>query len=185
MISAKPLDHAISNIKYRLGKYYVRMGLTPPSQSKSMYRFFQTPPPSGPLHNKWMAHKSIAIVRKAFINIPREKSFDIQGRTEIKDGTYLTREHIVWAFVNCSAVQFRSLHLLSRNGFTQLSPNSSVVLATFPSGFILSSFILWLKNPHKPSTLSTYLSGTCVNKLIYYVAGKLQLLLQKHMGNRP
>ena len=29
MIPAKPLDPAISNIKYRLGKYYVRMGLTP------------------------------------------------------------------------------------------------------------------------------------------------------------
>ena len=29
MIPAKPLDRAISNIKYRLGKYYVRMGLTP------------------------------------------------------------------------------------------------------------------------------------------------------------
>ena len=28
MIPAKPLDRAISNIKYRLGKYYVRMGLT-------------------------------------------------------------------------------------------------------------------------------------------------------------
>ena len=31
MIPAKPLDHAISNIKYGLGKYYIRMGLTPPS----------------------------------------------------------------------------------------------------------------------------------------------------------
>jgi hypothetical protein len=29
MIPAKPLERAISNIKYRLGKYYVRMGLTP------------------------------------------------------------------------------------------------------------------------------------------------------------
>ena len=28
MIPSKPLDRAISNIKYRLGKYYVRMGLT-------------------------------------------------------------------------------------------------------------------------------------------------------------
>ena len=42
MIPAKPLDRAISNIKYRLGKYYVRMGLTPlPPQSKSMQTFFQ------------------------------------------------------------------------------------------------------------------------------------------------
>jgi len=30
MIPAKPLDRAISNIKYRLGKYYVRMGLPRP-----------------------------------------------------------------------------------------------------------------------------------------------------------
>ena len=28
MIPAKPLDRAISNIKYRLEKYYVKMGLT-------------------------------------------------------------------------------------------------------------------------------------------------------------
>ena len=36
MIPAKLLDRAISNIKYLLGKYYVRMGLTPSPQSKSM-----------------------------------------------------------------------------------------------------------------------------------------------------
>ena len=30
MIPTKPLDRAISNIKYQLGKYYVRMRLTPP-----------------------------------------------------------------------------------------------------------------------------------------------------------
>ena len=35
MIPAKP-DRAISDIKYRLGKYYVRMGLTAPPQTKSM-----------------------------------------------------------------------------------------------------------------------------------------------------
>jgi hypothetical protein len=35
MIPAKPLDHAISNTKYRLGKYYVKIGLPRP-QSKSM-----------------------------------------------------------------------------------------------------------------------------------------------------
>ena len=29
MTPTKPLDRAISNIKYRLGKYYVRMCLTP------------------------------------------------------------------------------------------------------------------------------------------------------------
>ena len=36
MIPAKPLDRAISNRKYRLGKYYIRMGLTPPPQNKSI-----------------------------------------------------------------------------------------------------------------------------------------------------
>ena len=34
MIPAKPLDRVISDIKYRLGKYYVRVGLTPPPQSE-------------------------------------------------------------------------------------------------------------------------------------------------------
>ena len=29
MIPAKPLDRAISNVNYRFGKYYARMGLTP------------------------------------------------------------------------------------------------------------------------------------------------------------
>ena len=29
MIPVKPFDRTISNIKYGLGKYYVRMGLTP------------------------------------------------------------------------------------------------------------------------------------------------------------
>ena len=52
MIPAKPLDRATSNIKYRLGKYYVRMDLPPPPQNKDIQRFLQTPPfPSGPLHN--------------------------------------------------------------------------------------------------------------------------------------
>ena len=32
MIPAKPLDWAIYDIKYRLGKYYVRIGLTPPQK---------------------------------------------------------------------------------------------------------------------------------------------------------
>ena len=36
MVPAKPLDRAISNIKYRHEKYYVRMGLTPPSPSNGM-----------------------------------------------------------------------------------------------------------------------------------------------------
>ena len=37
MTPAKPLDRAVSNIKYRLGKYYVRMGLT-------HVEIFPTPP---------------------------------------------------------------------------------------------------------------------------------------------
>ena len=44
MIPAKLLDRAISNIKYRLGKYYVRMGLTPSSPHKYEYvEIFPTP----------------------------------------------------------------------------------------------------------------------------------------------
>ena len=47
MIPAKPLDRAISNIKYQVGKYYVRMGL-------SMERFFQPSPPQDPyVINEW------------------------------------------------------------------------------------------------------------------------------------
>ena len=43
MTPAKTRDRAISNIKYRLGKYYVRMGLTPPHVR--IRKIFQTPPP--------------------------------------------------------------------------------------------------------------------------------------------
>ena len=43
MIHAKPLARAISNIKYRLIKYYVRMRLTPPPQVR-VCRNFPTPP---------------------------------------------------------------------------------------------------------------------------------------------
>ena len=54
MIPAKQLDRSISNIKYRLGKYYVRMGLTPP-QNKNMKRFFQPLPPRDPyVINEWL-----------------------------------------------------------------------------------------------------------------------------------
>ena len=45
MIPAKPLDGAISNIKYRLGKYYVRMGLTPFTPKVRVCRDFSNPPP--------------------------------------------------------------------------------------------------------------------------------------------
>ena len=53
MIPAKPLDRAIYNIKYRLGKYYVRMGLTPPKLE--YVEIFQTPPsPRDPyVINEW------------------------------------------------------------------------------------------------------------------------------------
>ena len=43
MIPAKQLDRAISNIKYRFEKYYLRMGMNG--------RNFSNPPPSGPLRN--------------------------------------------------------------------------------------------------------------------------------------
>jgi hypothetical protein len=43
MIPAKPLDRVISNMKYQLGKYYVRMGLTP--SSPKYVEIFSTPPP--------------------------------------------------------------------------------------------------------------------------------------------
>ena len=51
MIPAKPVDRAISNIKYRLGKYYVRMDLTPSPTKVRDVEIFSTPPPSGPLRN--------------------------------------------------------------------------------------------------------------------------------------
>ena len=51
MIPAKPLDRAISNIKYRLGKYYVR----PPPPKVRVCRDFSSPPlPSDPyVINEW------------------------------------------------------------------------------------------------------------------------------------
>ena len=55
MIPAKPLDRAIYNIKYRLGKYYVRMGLTPPPAKVRVIRDFSKPPlPRDPyVINEW------------------------------------------------------------------------------------------------------------------------------------
>ena len=55
MIPAKPLDRVISNIKYRLGKYYIRMGLTPPFPKVRVCRdFFQPLPPRDPyVINEW------------------------------------------------------------------------------------------------------------------------------------
>ena len=55
MIPAKPLDRAISNIKYRLGKYYVRMGLIPLPPKLRVCRVFSYPsPPRGPyVINDW------------------------------------------------------------------------------------------------------------------------------------
>ena len=47
MIPPKPLDRAIYNIKYRLGKYR-KNGFDSPPQSKSMQRFFQNPLPRNP-----------------------------------------------------------------------------------------------------------------------------------------
>ena len=50
MIAAKPLDRAFLNIKYRLGKYYVRMGLTLPPKVRICIDF-SDPPPTRPLRN--------------------------------------------------------------------------------------------------------------------------------------
>jgi hypothetical protein len=44
MTPVKPLDRAISNIKYRLGKYYVRMDLPP---SPKYVEIFPTLPSLG------------------------------------------------------------------------------------------------------------------------------------------
>ena len=48
MITAKQIDRAISNIKYRFGKFNVRMGLSPLPKVR-VCRDFSNPPPSGPL----------------------------------------------------------------------------------------------------------------------------------------
>ena len=56
MIPAKPLDRTISNIKYRLVKYYVRMGLTPHPPKIRVFRDFSNPPlfPRDPyVINEW------------------------------------------------------------------------------------------------------------------------------------
>ena len=45
MIPAKTRDRAISNIKYRLGKYYVRMGFTPFPPKQEYVEIFQIPSP--------------------------------------------------------------------------------------------------------------------------------------------
>ena len=45
MIPAKPLDRAIPNIKYRLGNYYIRMGLTPLLPKVRVSRDFSNSPP--------------------------------------------------------------------------------------------------------------------------------------------
>ena len=52
MIPTKPLDRAISNIKFRLGKYYVRKGFDPLSK---VCRDFSKPPlPRDPyVINEW------------------------------------------------------------------------------------------------------------------------------------
>ena len=55
MIPAKPVDRAISNIKYRLGKYYVRMGLTPFPPKVRVCRDFSNPSPPRDAYviNEW------------------------------------------------------------------------------------------------------------------------------------
>ena len=55
MIPAKPLDHAISNIIYRLGKYYVRIDLNPLPKVRVCRDIFPTLPlPRDPyVINEW------------------------------------------------------------------------------------------------------------------------------------
>ena len=55
MIPAKPLDRAISNIKYRLGKYYATMGFTPsPPKVRVCRDFSNSPLPWDPyVLNEW------------------------------------------------------------------------------------------------------------------------------------
>ena len=53
MIPAKPVDRAISNIKYRLGKYYARMALTPPPFKLRVCRDFSNPPRDPYVINEW------------------------------------------------------------------------------------------------------------------------------------
>ena len=54
MIPAKPLDRAISNIKYPFGKYYVRIGLTPLSKVRVCRDFSNPVLPRGPyVINEW------------------------------------------------------------------------------------------------------------------------------------
>ena len=55
MIPAKPLDWVISNIKYRLGKYYVRVGLIPPPKVRVCRNFSNLSPfPQDPyVINEW------------------------------------------------------------------------------------------------------------------------------------
>ena len=61
MIPAKKLDRAISNIKYRLGKYYVRMGLTLYPPKVRVCRHFSNTPPRDPyVINEWPLTKKMA-----------------------------------------------------------------------------------------------------------------------------
>ena len=54
MIPAKTFDRAISNIKYRLGKYYVTMGLTLSPQVRICRDFSNPPLPRDPyVVNEW------------------------------------------------------------------------------------------------------------------------------------
>ena len=54
MIPANLLDRAISNIKYRLGICYVRMGLTPSPTIVRICKHFSNPHPRDPyVINEW------------------------------------------------------------------------------------------------------------------------------------
>jgi hypothetical protein len=64
-------------------------------------------------------------------------NYSVQHRKTV----YLTREQICRAFSWRLMGHESGLHFASRKELTQLSANSAVVLPSFPSGFLLSSFI--------------------------------------------
>ena len=72
MIPAKPLDWEISNIKYQLGKYYERMGLTPTPKVR-VCRDFSNPPSlrRGPyVINKWPLIRSSSHLCLVQVSLP-------------------------------------------------------------------------------------------------------------------
>ena len=70
MIPAKPLDPKVTNIKYRLGKYYVRMGLTPSLPSRLLCKLM-----NGSLghHRGMMANELITVGSNSYEKVKAVK----------------------------------------------------------------------------------------------------------------